>query len=271
MESAAALRALLARAPIRVSKPDEQASEAPEALRVQAEWIGASLGTLRQMVEALAAEANAVAEDMLVIWQSAEIVTGSRVAAPLALAADAIAAALADLGTLAERRIAVLFELGLSRRKGSKKPEPAMSVAALRSTAKSLAAENRERAQPVGLQFVGDAAAGAEQAAILVPGARRLLPMAGNVTLIVAIELMAAADEFKGRKRTSAALQPVRDLLRARAPQRGNDPLLAPDLAAVADLVRSGAIARATGLDLPNLTTSAAVSSKHLGGRGKRS
>ena len=119
MESATALRALLARAPIRVSKPHEQAAEAPEALRVQAEWIGASLGTLRQMVEALAAEANAVAEDMLVIWQSAEIVTGPRVAAPLALAADAIAGALADLGTLAERRIDALFELGLSRRKGS--------------------------------------------------------------------------------------------------------------------------------------------------------
>jgi histidine ammonia-lyase len=266
------LRALLARAPIRVSKPHEQAAEAPEALRVQAEWIGASLGTLRQMVEALAAEANAVAEDMLVIWQSAEIVTGPRVAAPLALAADALAGALADLGTLAERRIDALFELGLSRRKGSKKSEPAVSLAALRSTAKSLAAENRERAQPVGLQFLDDAAGDAEQAPILVPGARRLLPMAGNVTLILAIELMAAAAvyDFKGRKRTSAALQPVRDLLRSRAPQRGDDPLLAPDLAAVADLVRSGAIARATNLVLPNLTTSPAVGPKHLGGRGKR-
>jgi histidine ammonia-lyase len=272
MESATALRALLARGPIRVSKPEARPPEAPEALRIQAEWIGASLGTLRQMAEALADEANSVAEDMLVIWQSAEIVTGSRVAAPLALAADAIAGTLADLGTLAERRIDALFELGLSRRKGSKKSETALSVASLRSTAKSLAAENRERAQPVGLQFLGDAAGDAEQAAILVPGARRLLPVAGNVTLILAIELMAAAAvyDFKGRKRTSAALQPVRDLLRARAPQRGNDPLLAPDLAAVADIVRSGAIARATGVDLPNLTTSPAVAPKHLGARGKR-
>jgi len=147
-----------------------------------------------------------------------------------------------------------------------------VSLAAFRSTAKSLAAENRERAQPVGLQFLDDAAGDAEQAAILVPGARRLLPMAGNVTLILAIELMAAAAvyDFKGRKRTSAALQPVRELLRSRAPQRGKDPLLAPDLAAVADLVRSGAIARATGLDLPNLTASPAIGPKHLGGRGKR-
>ena len=147
-----------------------------------------------------------------------------------------------------------------------------MSLAAFRSTAKSLAAENRERAQPVGLQFLDDAAGDAEQAAILVPGARRLLPMAGNVTLILAIELMAAAEayEFKGRKRTSAALQPVRDLLRLRAPQSGDDPLLAPDLAAVADIVRSGAVARATGVDLPNLTRSPPLPSKHLGARAKR-
>jgi len=96
--------------------------------------------------------------------------------------------------------------------------------------------------------------------------------MAGNGTLILAIELMTAAAvyDFKGRKRTSAALQPVRDLLRLRPPQSGDDPLLAPDLAAIADLVRSGAIARATGLDLPNLTTRPPVPPKHLGARAKR-
>ena len=229
---------------------------------------GACLDLLRQAGETLAAEANAVSEDPLVLWQSGETASaGDDSAMHVAIAADMIALALAHLGTLAERRIAMLLDPEAPHRAQGKNRRSS-GIAALRSTASSLAAENRERARPASLPPEDDATPAADGA----PGMRRLLPMAGNVTLIVAIELMAAAEAFNAsnRKRSTDALEPVRSLLRERAPGRGKDAIAAPDLAIVADLVRSGAVAAASGVDLPSLTSPSPARAPHLGAHAKQ-
>jgi histidine ammonia-lyase len=85
--------------------------------------------------------------------------------------------------------------------------------------------------------------------------ARRLLPMAQNLKQILAIELLAACQgcDFHGALRSSEALERVRALLRARVPRLNEDRYLAPDLEAAAELVGSGALVAAAGLELPEV------------------
>jgi histidine ammonia-lyase len=100
--------------------------------------------------------------------------------------------------------------------------------------------------------------------------AQRLLPIAGNVTLLIAVELMASAElgAPPEGERAGQPLERVRDLLRSRTNAAEGDALVAPDLAAVADLVRSGAVAEACGIELPSIDPP--CDATHLGGRGKR-
>jgi histidine ammonia-lyase len=79
--------------------------------------------------------------------------------------------------------------------------------------------------------------------------------MAENAANVVAIELLAAAQgcDFHLPMRSSAPLERVRELLRARVPRLDHDRYLAPDIATAADLVRSGALLAATEIDLPNI------------------
>jgi histidine ammonia-lyase len=245
---AATLGALLARAQLRPVRAGGSSAEPPSSLDAQVELVGACLDLLRAAGETLVEEANTVADDALVVWQTGELVAcGPSSGAPVAVAADLVALALGHLAGLSERRIGMLLDPALPRRmRISARPS---GLAALYATAATLAAETRERARPASFE----SSEGTRSPAI--PGARRLLPMAGNVTLILAVELMAATEAFElgGRKRSSDALEPVRALIRARAPRPGKDGLLAPDLAAVAELIRSGALARAANVALPYL------------------
>jgi histidine ammonia-lyase len=178
-----------------------------------------------------------------------------------------IAIALARIGGLSARRSAHLFESGLLDRRQRKKAQPS-GVLSLRSTAATLAGEIRERARPLALR------PGVEEhpdVALGMSAARRLLPLAGNVTLLLAIELMAAAEAAEMAKRdTGGPLQRVRNLLRSRTGASGLTTLAAPDLAAVAELVRTGAVAAACGVAMPSVVPVAPRCERHLGGRSNR-
>lgn len=85
-------------------------------------------------------------------------------------------------------------------------------------------------------------------------GARRLHDMTANLAQILGIELLAACQgcDFHAPLKSSPPLERVRALVRARVPHLDDDRYLAPDLAAAADLVRSGALIEAVGMDLPS-------------------
>ena len=209
---AATLGALLARAQIRPARAGSSSAEPPSSLDAQVELVGACLDLLCAAGETLTEEANTVADDTLVVWQTGELVAcGPSTGAPVAVAADLVALALGHLAAQSERRIGTLLDPSLPRR--MRKSARNSGLAALHATAATLAAETRERARPASFA----SSDGAQLPA--VPGAQRLLPMAGNVTLILAVELMAAVEAFElgGRKRSSDALEPVRALIRARA------------------------------------------------------
>lgn len=86
-------------------------------------------------------------------------------------------------------------------------------------------------------------------------GAHRLAPMAENAAHVVAIELLAAAQgcDFHAPITSSAPLERVRARLRDRVPGMEHDRYLAPDIAAAADLVQSGALSGVAGIGLPSI------------------
>jgi histidine ammonia-lyase len=250
LECAAALRTLLTR-----NKPRPPEAVGPEpaggaaALDLQAQVAGACLDLLRKAGEVLAAEANAVTESPLVLWQTGDVVENRHDPMRTTMAADIVAIVLSHLGSLARRRIALLAAAPPPRKSGGKKAA-GDAFAGIQATAASLAAENRQKAWPASLAAESDAEGDGGKTASL-----RLQRIAGNATLILAIELIAASEaiEGSGRKQASDALEPVRELLRARLPKRGKDSSVLPDLTVAADLIRSGAVAAAVGIPLPSV------------------
>jgi histidine ammonia-lyase len=120
-------------------------------------------------------------------------------------------------------------------------------------TAAALVAENKQRAHPASVDSIPTSANQEDHVSMAAHGARRLAAMAENAVNIAAIELLVAAQgcDFHSPLTSSAALERVRALLRERVAHLEDDRLLAPDIAAAAALVRTGALPEAAGIDLP--------------------
>jgi histidine ammonia-lyase len=118
-------------------------------------------------------------------------------------------------------------------------------------TAAALVAENRQRATPASVDSIPTSANQEDHVSMATHGARRLVPMAENAGRIVAIELLAAAQgcDFHAPLLSSDRLERVRERLRAIVPTLEEDRFLGPDIVASYELVRSGAVAEAAGLD----------------------
>jgi histidine ammonia-lyase len=122
-------------------------------------------------------------------------------------------------------------------------------------TAAALVAENKQRASPASVDSIPTSANQEDHVSMAAHGARRLAAIAENAVNVVAIELLAAAQgcDFHAPMRSSAPLERVRTRLRERVPGLDHDRYLAPDIAAAAALVRSGALAAAAEVDLPGV------------------
>lgn len=254
--AAAALRRLMAGSAIRASHltGDERVQD-PYCLRCQPQVMGACLDLLRQAARTLETEANGVSDNPLVLVETGEVISGGNFhAEPVAFAADMIAMALCEIGSLAERRIAMLVDPVLSGLPAFLTPRPGLNSGFMipQVTAAALVSENKQRAFPASVDSIPTSANQEDHVSMAAHGARRLLPMAENAVNIVAIELLAAAQgcDFHAPLRSSPPLEEVRACLRARVAHLEDDRFLAPDMAIAADLVRSGAILAAAGANL---------------------
>ena len=259
IEVAAALRALMAGSSIRASHlvNDERVQD-PYCLRCQPQVMGAVLDLLRQAAATLATEANGVSDNPLIFADSGEALSGGNFhGEPVAFAADILAIAVCEIGSLAERRIAMLIDPALSGLPAFLTPQPGLNSGFMvaQVTAAALVSENKQRAHPASVDSIPTSANQEDHVSMAAYGARRLTAMAENAANIVAIELIAAAQgcDFHAPMRSSAPLERVRARLRESVPRLDHDRYLAPDIAAAADLVRSGALAAAAGVDLPSL------------------
>jgi histidine ammonia-lyase len=260
IETAAALRALMAGSDIRRSHlvGDERVQD-PYCLRCQPQVMGAALGVLRQAAATLGVEANGVSDNPLVFAEAGEVLSGGNFhAEPVAFAADMIALVLCEIGSIAERRVAMLIDPALSGLPAFLTPKPGLNSGFMipQVTAAALVSENKQRATPASVDSIPTSANQEDHVSMAAHGARRLLPMAENTAGVIGIELLAAAQgcDFHAPLRSSPALEGVRARLRRAVPHLDEDRYFAPDIAAAVALVRSGAVTEAVGgVELPVL------------------
>lgn len=248
IEAAAALRALMAESEIRASHlhGDERVQD-PYCLRCQPQVMGAALDLLRQAAETLSREANGVTDNPLIMPATDEALSGGNFhAEPVAFAADMIALAVCEIGSLAERRIAMLVDPALSGLPAFLTPKPGLNSGFMipQVTAAALVSENKQRAYPASVDSIPTSANQEDHVSMAAHGARRLLPMIENATNVVAIELLAAAQgcDFHAPLKSSAPLEGVRAALRREVPRLDADRYFHPDIAAAAALVGNGAL-----------------------------
>jgi histidine ammonia-lyase len=240
-------RALLAGSAIRKSheQGDDRVQD-PYCLRCQPQVVGAGLDQLRHAALVLLREANAVTDNPLVFDDGAMVSGGNFHAEPVALAADAMANAIAEVGAIAERRIAMLIDSGVSRLPPFLTPDAGLNSGFMIAhvTAASLASENKSLAHPASVDSLPTSANQEDHVSMATFAARRLQPMIDNVAHILGIELLAAAQgiEFLRPLQSSPALEQVHALLRERCPAMVRDRYLAPDIEAATALVRDGAL-----------------------------
>jgi histidine ammonia-lyase len=259
IEVASALRLLMTGSAIRASHlvGDDRVQD-PYCLRCQPQVMGAVLDLLRQAAATLATEANGVSDNPLIFADTGEALSGGNFhGEPVAFAADMLALAVCEIGSLAERRIAMLIDPALSRLPAFLTPQPGLNSGFMvaQVTAAALVSENKQRAYPASVDSIPTSANQEDHVSMSAHAARRLAAMAENAVNVVAIELMAAAQgcDFHAPMRSSPPLERVRTCLRQRVARLDHDRHLAPDIAAAADLVRSGALATAAGVTLPDL------------------
>ncbi len=260
IDAAAALRALIAESEIRQSHltGDDRVQD-PYCIRCQPQVMGAALDLLRFAAVTLGTEANGVTDNPLIFPDTQEALSGGNFhAEPVAFAADIIALALCEIGSIAERRLAMLIDPALSGLPAFLTPRPGLNSGFMIAhvTAAALVSENKQRATPASVDSIPTSANQEDHVSMAAHAARRLLPMAANVASVLGIELLAAAQgcDFHAPLRSSPALEAVRAALRREVPGLADDRYFAPDIAAATKLVSSGAIAAAAAGDmLPGL------------------
>ena len=243
-------RALLAGSAIRRSHltGDDRVQD-PYCLRCQPQVVGACLDQLRHAALVLLREANAVTDNPLVFVDGGQLVSGGNFhAEPVALAADACAVAIAEVGAIAERRIAMLIDAGISRLPPFLATDPGLNSGYMIAhvTAASLASENKSLAHPASVDSLPTSANQEDHVSMATFAARRLQPMIHNVARILGIELLAAAQgiDFLRPLASSAALEEAHALLRAQCPSMVRDRSLAPDIERATALCTDGSLSR---------------------------
>ncbi len=246
-------RALLAGSEIRRShlEGDDRVQD-PYSLRCQPQVVGACLDQLRHAALVLVREANAVTDNPLVFvgadGEGAIVSGGNFHAEPVALAADAMAVAIAEVGAIAERRIAMLIDANVSRLPPFLTANPGLNSGFMIAhvTAASLASENKSLAHPASVDSLPTSANQEDHVSMATFAARRLQPMIANTAHILGIELLAAAQgiEFLRPLASSTPLEAAHALLRLQCAAMPVDRHIAPDIERATALVQDGSLAR---------------------------
>ena len=261
IEAASFMRALLAGSEIRESHIVGDARvQDPYCIRCQPQVTGAAMDVLRQAAHTLVIEANAATDNPLVLTGAGLIVSGGNFhAEPVGFAADMIALALAEIGAIAQRRVALMVDPVLSfNLPAFLTPRPGLNSGLMIAevTTAALMSENKHIAMPCVTDSTPTSANQEDHVSMAAHGAVRLGKMVQNLNVILGVEAMCAAQgiDFRAPLHTSAPLQDVVARLRQDVATLGDDRYLAPDLAAAARLIGTGALAQASGLALPELS-----------------
>lgn len=262
--AAAVMRDLLEGSEIREShRQDDPRVQDPYCMRCQPQVTGAAMDLLRMASATLLREANAATDNPLVLVGEDRIVSGGNFhAEPVAFAADMIALALAEIGAIAQRRVALLVDPVLSYDLPpflAADPGLNSGLMIAEVTSAALMSENKHLANPCSTNSTPTSANQEDHVSMAAHGARRLSRMADNLFRILGVEALAGAEGVRHRAplAPSPAVSRAIDRLRADIPALTEDRYIAPDLEAAASLIASGALTGATGIAFPQLEETA--------------
>jgi histidine ammonia-lyase len=219
----------------------------PYSLRCQPQVMGACLTQLRQAAEVLGVEANAVSDNPLVFAAEGEVISGGNFhAEPVAMAADNLALAFAEIGSLSERRISLMMDKHMSQL-----PPFLVANGGVNSgfmiaqvTAAALASENKALAHPHSVDSIPTSANQEDHVSMAPAAGKRLWEMAENVRGIIAVEWLAACQglDFREGLKSSPKLEQARTTLRSKVPFYDKDRFFAPDIEAASQLLASNCL-----------------------------
>lgn len=217
----------------------------PYCLRCQPQVLGACLTQIRQAAEVLLCESNGVTDNPLVFADVGDIISGGNFhAEPVAMAADNLALAIAEIGALAERRIALLIDSNLS-----KLPPFLVENGGVNSgfmiaqvTAAALASENKSLAHPASVDSLPTSANQEDHVSMATFAARRLGGMADNTQGVLAVEWLASAQglDFRAPLKASAKVEQAKATLREKVSYYDKDRYFGPDIEAANTLLAQG-------------------------------
>ena len=260
IQAAETMRALLAGSEIRDSHVEgDLRVQDPYCIRCQPQVSGAAIDVLRMAAQTLQTEANAATDNPLVLTDADLIVSGGNFhAEPVGFAADMIALAIAEIGAIAQRRVALIVDPVLS----FNLPPFLTSDPGLNSgymiaevTTAALMSENKHLANPCVTDSTPTSANQEDHVSMAAHGARRLGQMVENLEHILGVELLCAAQgiDFRAPLATSQPLQRVVARLREDIAPLGEDRYLAPDLKRARALIASGALIAAAQIEMPDI------------------
>jgi len=244
IQMAASYRAIIEGSEIRKSHEDCEKVQDPYCLRCQPQVMGACLDQLQNAAGVILTEANAVSDNPLVFTDTDEVISGGNFhAEPIALAADILALVIAEIGSMSERRVAMLIDTSISGLPAFLVKNPGVNSGFMIAhvTAAALASENKQQSHPASVDSIPTSANQEDHVSMATHGARRLLRMADNTAGIVAIELLAAAQgvEFRHPLKSSPVLEDLFKTLRKRVSAYDEDRFFAPDIEQIKKLVKS--------------------------------
>lgn len=227
------------------SHQDCEKVQDPYSLRCQPQVMGACLTQIRQAADVLQTEANGVTDNPLVFAEEGDILSGGNFhAEPVAMAADNLALAIAEIGALSERRMALLIDASLS-----KLPAFLVNNGGVNSgfmiaqvTSAALASENKSLAHPASVDSLPTSANQEDHVSMATFAARRLTQMANNTRGVLAVEYLAAVQglDFRAPLKSTPPLEHARQILRAQVAFYAEDRYFAPDIKATAQLLAEG-------------------------------
>lgn len=242
---AAMYRKLLHESVIRDSHRNCERVQDPYSIRCQPQVMGAVLHQMEFVGQTLQTEINAVSDNPLVFTEQQDILSGGNFHGEIiAMAADNLALAIAEIGALAERRIALLIDKNFSQLPAFLVENSGLNSGFMIAhvTAASCASDNKALAHPHSVDSLPTSANQEDHVSMATSAARRLLEMLDNTATIISIELLAACQglEFLKPLQTSKILSSFIQIIRAHVEPYNEDRYLAPDIAIVKQLVNEG-------------------------------
>jgi histidine ammonia-lyase len=244
---AAVLKRLLDGSEIRHSHEDCARVQDPYSFRCQPQVMGACLDLMRNVARTLEIEANAVTDNPLLFPDSGDSLSGGNFhAEPVAFAADTLAMAMCEVGSLSERRTAVLVDPKMSGLPPFLVEDSGVNSGFMiaQVTAAALVSENKSLAWPASVDTVPTSGNQEDHVSMATHAGTKARRIAGNAAGVVGIELLAAAQgvDFHAPLKSSAALEAARSEIRRNVPHYASDRYLADELRWAQDAVLAGTL-----------------------------